>query len=378
MKKKKIFLIGIAIISFAALTSCGDNDSKAEAAGSSAPPPSYPVIEVSRKTVTAFNSYPATIEGSVNSAVRAKVSGYITDVLVEEGEDVKEGQLLFKLETKSLNQDAQAAKANVNAAQVEVDKLKPLVEKEIISQVQIETAKAKLEQAKSNYNSIAANIGYANIKSPVDGVVGKINYRNGSLVSPQDQMPITNVSSIENVYAIFSMNEKDFLDFMSDAEGETNSEKIKNFPGIQLIMANSREYENKGKIETISGNIDEQTGTVSFRAKFQNNGLLRNGSSGTVKIPKTYKNAIVVPSLSTYERQGQTFVYKVKADTLTSSSIDILSEIKNLYVVKEEDGVEAGELILAKGTGKVRPGMKISPNKVSMDSILDSFDQVFK
>lgn len=291
---------------------------------------------------------------------------------------MKKGQLLFKLETKSLNQDAQAAKANVNAAQVEVDKLKPLVEKEIISQVQIETAKAKLEQAKSTYNSIAANIGYANIKSPVDGVVGKINFRNGSLVSPQDQMPITNVSSIENVYAIFSMNEKDFLDFMSDAEGKTTSEKIRNTPGIQLIMANSREYENKGKIETISGNIDEQTGTVSFRAKFKNNGLLRNGSSGTVKIPKTYENAIVVPSLSTYERQGQTFVYKIKADTLTSSSIDILSEIKNLYVVKEEDGVEAGELILAKGTGKVRPGMKISPNKVSMDSILDSFDQVFK
>ncbi|SDR89297.1 efflux RND transporter periplasmic adaptor subunit [Christiangramia echinicola] len=378
MKKKKIFLIGIAIVGFAALSSCGNTDSKAEAAGSLAPPPSYPVIEVSRKTVTAFNSYPATIEGSVNSAVRAKVSGYITDVLVEEGENVKKGQLLFKLETKSLNQDAQAAKANVNAAQVEVDKLKPLVEKEIISQVQIETAKAKLEQAKSTYNSIAANIGYANIKSPVDGVVGKINFRNGSLVSPQDQMPITNVSSIENVYAIFSMNEKDFLDFMSDAEGKTTSEKIGNTPGIQLIMANSREYENKGKIETISGNIDEQTGTVSFRAKFKNNGLLRNGSSGTVKIPKTYENAIVVPSLSTYERQGQTFVYKIKADTLTSSSIDILSEIKNLYVVKEEDGVEAGELILAKGTGKVRPGMKISPNKVSMDSILDSFDQVFK
>ena len=378
MNKKKIFLIGFAIINFAALTSCGDDQSKAQAADSAAPPPTYPVIEVVRKTVTAFNSYPATIEGSVNSAVRAKVSGYITDVLVEEGEEVKKGQLLFKLETESLSQDAQAAKANVNAARVEVDKLKPLVEKDIISEVQLESAKAKLEQAKSGYNSITANIGYANIKSPVDGVVGKINFRKGSLVSPQDQMPITNVSSIENVYAIFSMNEKDFLDFMSDAEGKTNSEKIKNTPEIQLIMANSREYEKKGKIETVSGNIDEQTGTVSFRAKFENNGLLRNGSSGTVKIPKTYENAIVVPSLSTYERQGQTFVYKVKADTLASSSIDILSEVKNLYVVREEDGVEAGELILAKGTGKVRPGMKIKPNKVSLDSIVGSFDQVFK
>ena len=378
MKMKNIFLVGIAFISFAGLTSCGDDQSQAQAASSQGPPPSYPVIEVPRKTVTAFNSYPATIEGSVNSAVRAKVSGYITDVLVEEGEEVRKGQLLFKLETESLNQEAQAAQANVNAAQVEVDKLKPLVEKDIISEVQLETAKAKLQQAKSSYNSIAANIGYANIKSPVDGEVGKINLRKGALVSPQDQNPLTQVSSIEEVYAIFSMNEKDFLDFMNEAEGSSTSEKIKNMPEISLIMANTSEYDKKGKIETISGNIDEQTGTVSFRAKFENNGLLRNGSSGTVKIPKTYKDAIVVPSLSTYERQGQTFVYKVRADTLTSSSIDILSEVNNLYVVKDDDGVNSGEIILAKGTGKVRPGMKISPKKVSMDSIVESFDQVFK
>ena len=377
MKERKYFLIVIAFFGLAGLVSCGEGQSN-EKSAATGPPPTYPVLEVPRKTVTSYISYPATIEGSVNSSVRAKVSGYITDVLVEEGEEVKKGQLLFKLETESLDQDAQAAQANVNAAKVEVEKLKPLVEKDIISEVQLETAKAKLEQAKSGYNSIAANIDYANIKSPVDGVVGKINFRKGSLVSPQDQMAITNVSSIENVYAIFSMNEKDFLDFMSNAEGETNSEKIKNTPKISLIMANSREYENKGEIETISGNIDEQTGTVSFRAKFENNGLLRNGSSGTVKIPKTYDNAIVVPSLSTYERQGQTFVYKVKADTLTSSAIDILSEVKNLYVISEEDGVKEGDIILAQGTNKVRPGMKITQKKVSLDSITGSFDQVFK
>ena len=376
MKKRKYFLIVIALISLAGFVSCDNEESKAKTAAG--PAPTYPVLEVPRKTVTAYQSYPANIEGSINSAVRAKVSGYITDVLVEEGEEVNKGQLLFKLETESLNQDASAAKANVNAAQVEVNKLKPLVDKNIISSVQLETAKAKLQQAKSSYNSIAANIGYANIKSPVDGVVGKINYRKGTLVSPQDQTPLTQVSSIKNVYAIFSMNEKDFLDFMSDAKGETTSEKIKNMPEIDLIMANSREYEKKGKIETVSGNIDEQTGTVSFRAKFENNGLLRNGSSGTVKIPKTYESAIVVPSLSTYERQGQTFVYKVAADTLASSAIDILSEVRNLYVISEDDGVKAGDIILAQGTGKVRPGMKIKPKKVSLDSITGSFDQVFK
>ncbi|MCP9199187.1 efflux RND transporter periplasmic adaptor subunit [Gramella sp. GC03-9] len=377
MKKRTFFQFLIALIGLAGMVSCNEGNSSEQNAASG-PPPTYPVLEVPRRTVTAFNSYPANIEGSVNSAVRAKVSGYITDVLVEEGEEVKKGQLLFKLETESLNQDAEAAKANVNAARVEVEKLKPLVEKDIISEVQLETAKAQLEQAKSNYNSITANIGYANIKSPVDGVVGKINFRKGALVSPQDQMPLTQVSSIEEVYAIFSMNEKDFLDFMSDAEGKTNSEKISNMPQVSLVMANSRAYEKEGKIETISGNIDEQTGTISFRAKFENNGLLRNGSSGTVKIPKTYENAVVVPSLSTYERQGQSFVYKVKADTLTSSAIQILTEVNKLYVIRDDDGVDEGDIILAQGTSKVRPGMKIKPQRVSLDSITNSFDQVFK
>lgn len=370
----KIFRFILTTATALILLACNSNENSEK---QSAAAPSYPVLKVPRKTVTVYNSYPAEIEGSVNSAVRAKVSGYITDVLVEEGEEVKKGQLLFKLETESLNQDAQAAKANVNAAQVEVNKLKPLVDKNIISEVQLETAKAKLQQAKSNYNSIAANIGYANIKSPVSGVVGKINYRKGSLVSPQDQSALTQVSSIEDVYAIFSMNEKDFLGFMQNAEGENMKEKINNLPKIKLILANLQEYEPEGTIETISGNIDEQTGTVSFRAKFKNNGLLRNGSSGTIKVPETFKNALVVPSLSTYERQGQTFVYKVVADTLSSNSIKILSEAGNLYVVEENDGVSEGELILAKGAGKVRPGMKIQPEMTSLDSITNSFEPVF-
>ena len=134
----------------------------------------FAVAEVPQKSTTTFISYPTTIEGTINSEVRARVSGYIQKVLVDEGQKVSKGQPLFKLETQSLSQDAEAAKARVNVAEVEVDKLIPLVEKNIISQVQLETAKANLAQAKSNYNSIVANIGYATVSSPVDGYVGGI------------------------------------------------------------------------------------------------------------------------------------------------------------------------------------------------------------
>ena len=193
------------IVSFLLLTSCQDTGTEQHIAQGPAP---FPVIEIPSRTVTGYTSYPVSIEGKVNSAVRAKIPGYITNVMVDAGEKVRKGQVLFRLETASLNQEAGAAKANVNAAQVEVDKLKPLVEKGIISNVQLETAKARLAQAQAGYSSIAANIDYANIKSPVDGYVGKIGFREGALVSPGDPTPLTTVSDIEEVYAFFAMLSK--------------------------------------------------------------------------------------------------------------------------------------------------------------------------
>lgn len=367
-----IALTGI-LLSF---TACNENteSSRANNAPQAAP---YPVVKVERRDVTTYKDYPTSLEGEVSSEVRPKIQGYINEVLVDEGDRVKKGQVLFRLETQSMNQEAAAAKANVNAAQVEVNKLKPLVEKNIISEVQLETAKAKLEQAKSSYNSIAANIDYANVKSPVDGVVGSINYRKGALAGPQDPKPLTRVSSIEDVFAYFSMNEKDFLNFLQHAEGETQEERIQNLPKVKLLLANGEEYEKEGSIETISGDIDPQTGTVTFRALFNNSsGLLRSGGSGTVLVPENYKNALVVPALSTFEQQGKKMVYKVQADTLAPATITVADEAGNLYVVSE--GLEQGQEILAKGVNKVRPGAAIKPQPVAMDSILNSYETVFK
>lgn len=355
------------------LSSCGKEkpQQKAPQLGS------FPVFTVDNQTITSYNSFPTRIAGEVNSDVRPKVSGYIKNVLVDEGEVVKQGQLLFQLETAALSQDAEASKANVNAAQVEVDKLKPLVEKNIISNVQLETAKARLAQAKSSYNGVTANINYANVKSPVDGVVGSINFRKGALVSAQDPMPMTNVSSIGNVFAYFSMNEKQFIEFMAAAKGESYQDKISKFPKVKLKLANDAFYEEEGTIETITGDINQQTGTITFRAKFTNAaGLLRNGSSGTVLVPKQYKDALVVPAESTFEKQGKYFVYGVQGDSLVIKPITVKATANRLYIV--DNGIQVGETILAKGINKVGPGTKIKPMPVAMDSIINSFNTVFK
>lgn len=372
MKQYSILFVFV-FTSLLFLQSCKDKNQ--QAAPSAMP---FPVISISTKTVTAYQSYPVRIEGTNNSAVRAKVGGYITKVLVDEGQKVKKGQLLFTLETQTLSQDAEAAQANVNAAQVEVNKLKPLVDKNIISNVQLETAKARLAQAKSSYNSISAAIGYANIQSPIDGYVGSISYREGALVSPADSQPLTTVSTTDEVYVFFALNEKDYLDFLRNTEGTTREEKIKNFPEVELELATSKIYEEKGVIETVTGQINPSTGTVTFRAKFPNpNGYLANGGSGQIRIPTVYTDAVVIPESASYERQGKIYAYKVQDDTLAvSTPIEVTARVDSYILVLS--GLQIGDKIVTQGVGKLRDNTPIIPQMVDFDSITSGLKPVFK
>src|SRR5690606_34471360 len=250
-------------------------------------------------------------------AVRAKVSGYITQVLVDEGQAVKKGQTLFRIETEALSQDAGAAQANINAAQIEVDRLRPLVEKNIISPVQLTTAEARLAQAKATYKSILANIDYATIKSPV---------------VTSASSAVTTISVTDDVYATFTKNERDYLHFIQPVEGESLVDKIKNLPPVELELVNGEAYKHKGKIETVTRQVNTSTGATSFRATFPNpNRLLANGNSGRIRIPRTYENVPVVPASATFEQQGRVYVFKVQGDTLAvSSSISVKDRVDNI------------------------------------------------
>lgn len=378
MKKNKLsFLLLSMSLSGLFFISCGNpNEGGGQMPQQQAMP--YPVITIPSETVTAYDTYPTSLEGVINSEVRAKTSGYITEVMVDAGQKVKKGQPLFRLETESISQDAAAAQANVNAAQVEVNKLGPLVEKGIISAVQLETAKAKLAQAQSGYNAIVANIGYSTIKSPVDGYVGAINLREGALVSPTSQIPLTTIADINQVYAFFSLNEKEYLDFIQHREGETIEEKIKNLPKVRLLLANGQLYPIEGEIQTINSQVNTTTGTVSFRAIFDNpNRLLSSGYSGKIQIPNVYENATIIPASATFERQGITYVYKVQGDSLAmSNSINVTDRIDNLIIVS--DGIKSGEQIVAKGVDKLRGRTPIIAQHVAFDSIAKGLKKVFK
>lgn len=371
------FPIAISLSFIALFWSCGDQQQQGGPRGPQGPMP-VPVITVPSETITAYTTYPTSLQGIIDSEVRAKATGFITEVLVDEGQKVRKGQSLFRLETQTLTQDAAAAKANINAAQVEVNKITPLVEKNIISGSQLETAKAKLAQAESVYNSIVANIGYALIKSPVDGYVGAIKLREGALVSPSSPTPLTTIADIDKIYAFFSLNEKEYLDFIQNTEGNTLQDKIKSLPKVRLILANGQLYEEEGIIETINSQVDPSTGTISFRAIFDNpKNILSSGYSGKIQLPTVYTNATLVPATSTFERQGLSYIYKVQGDTLAvSSSIDIINRVDNILIVRS--GVQPGEKIVAQGLGKLRDQTPITPQPVEFDSIAKGLEKVFK
>ncbi|WP_438710171.1 efflux RND transporter periplasmic adaptor subunit [Aquimarina muelleri] len=375
MKNNKPYTL-LTLSLFLVVLSCGKSANNQPIA--EGPPAPFPVSQVQQKTVTGYQEYPTNLEGIVNSDVRAKVPGYIQKVLVDEGQKVRKGQVLFRLETQSLNQDAGAAKARINVAQVEVDKLIPLVEKNIISPVQLETAKANLAQAKANYSSISASIGYGTIKSPVDGYVGAINFREGTLVTPSDPTALTTVSDISKVYAFFSLNETQYLDFLQNAEGQNLKEKLANYSAIDLVLANGSTYSEKGKIETSTGQVNKNTGTISLRAVFNNpNQLLTNGNSGKIRIPTVYENAIVIPQKATFEQQGNIMLFKLdQGNKVKTSIVKVKTTIDNLYVV--ESGVDVKDKIIVFGVGKLRNGMEILPQETSFEDAIKPIKTLFK
>lgn len=367
------------------LASCGSNDdAKKAAAAAAAGPQAYPVFTVNSQTTELNSDYPATIEGIQNIDIRPKVDGFIQKILVDEGAVVKKGQLLFTIMAPQYEQEVRTARAaissaeaDVNAAQLQVNKTKPLVEKDIISkydldaaQLTLQSRKAALSQAKAALANAQVNLSYTSITSPVDGVVGSIPFRNGSLVSSSSTEPLTTVSNTSKVYAYFSLNEKQLLDFSKTYKGNTLAQQMKNIPAVSLVLADGTVYAQNGKIESINGQINTATGSASLRATFPNPiSLLKSGGSASVRIPQHIENAILIPQKSTIDLQGKKFVY-VLGDSakIISTEIQIMDLAKDKFYVVTK-GLKAGDKVVLEGFQSLKDGAKIKPEEKSSDSV---------
>lgn len=364
MKTKIIFNGAIVLLIFA---SCGNSNTTGQSGGAL----KYPVMVLNRQHANMQSVYPATIRGQEDIEIKPRVDGFIEAIYVDEGSVVKAGQLLFKINSPSSEQALTSAKASVNSAKVQVNtaevnvnRYRPLAEKEIVSEVQLqtyenayETALASLKQAKATLKNAQATISWITVTSPVDGVVGAIPYRKGSLVNSNNSL--TTIANTGNVYAYFSLNERKLMDFLEGVEGNTQSEKIKNIPPVTLILSDDSEYSEKGKIETITGTVDITTGTANFRAEFPNkSGKLRSGTSGKIVIPKTLNDIFLIPQKATFSQQDKVLVYKLENDSVKQQVISVQStpDGQNYAVT---NGLSDGDTIVYDGIATLRNGMKI-------------------
>ncbi|PIF71008.1 efflux RND transporter periplasmic adaptor subunit [Flavobacterium sp. 2] len=355
------------------LSSCADKNQ----APTAPPPPVLPVLAITSANTTTDAEYPAAIQGTVDVEIRPQVSGNLDRIYVDEGAYVSKGQTLFKINERPFREQLNNALASLHAAEaalinanLEVDKLTPLVQNKVVSDYQLKTAKASqkiaaanIEQAKAMVGSAKINLGYTNVTAPVSGYIGRLPKKQGSLVSASDVEALTTLSDVHEVFAYFSLSETDFINFKTQYAGNSLGDKIKKLPPVTLILADNSSYPQTGKIDMVDGQFDKTTGAITIRATFPNaNGTLRSGNTGKIRLGLNHDDAILVPQAATVEMQDKVFVFTVGKDNkVTKMPITVVGKSGTNYLIKE--GVKTGDQIVLSGIDKLQDGQAIQPEK---------------
>lgn len=366
-----IILLSAAALLF--LASCGSTPAQV----AETPAISLPVAIVNESSQETFTDYPAAIQGASDLEIRPQIAGTIDRVLVNEGQLVNKGQLLFQIselpfraQLNNAKAALSAAKAAVLNAQLEIDKLNPLVQAKVVSAFQLQTAKtthqialANVEQASAAVNSAQINLNYTQIKAPISGYIGRLPKKQGSLVSPADVEALTQLSDVHEIRAYFSLAETDFINFNTKYQGNSVADRIKHLPSVSLILADGAVYPIPGKIDMIDGQFDKTTGAITLRASFANaKGLLRSGNTGKIRLGLAHEHAILVPQSATVEMQDKIFVFAVGKDNkVTKTAIAIDGKTGNDYLIK--DGLKPGDQIVLSGLDRLQDGQLIQPDK---------------
>ncbi len=365
--------VAFAALGLSVLTACGGGQGGMKMGDNQ-----FAVEAVKATSSNQSEQYPATIKGLQDIEVRPQVSGLIVKLCVDEGATVRKGQALFQIDPTQYKAAYDQAAASVKSAKANLETItaternkKMLHDQKIISDFEYQTAvnnlltaKANLAQAEAAYTAAKQNLDFCTVKSPSDGVIGTFPYRIGALVSPSISEPLTTVSEIGDMYVYFSMTEKQLLDLTR--AGGTLKEQLEKMPAVKLQLADGTMYDAEGKIDAVSGVIDQTTGSVSMRAIFPNKqNILRSGGMANVIFPYTMDNIILIPQTATQEIQDKKFVYVLQSDsTLKHTEIQIsnLNDGKN-YIVT--GGLKEGDQIVVEGVQTLQDGQKISPITVA-------------
>ncbi len=368
--RKELKRLSILLLGSLAVLSCQEQQQQQQ---QQAPPAAqYAMISVSRGDCTYVNSSSATIRGRQDIEIMPQVAGTLTQLLVNEGDEVRKGETMFVIDQipyKAAVTTAEAAvataEASASTAELTFESKTKLYNEGVVSEFDYLTSKnalmvarAQLADAEARLVSAKNNLSYTTVKSPADGVIGVLPYRVGSLVSSALPQPLTTVSDNSVMYVYFSVSENELLDMVRTYGSREKA--MESMPELSLKLSDGSMYEHTGKISSMSGVIDRQTGTITLRADFENpDGLLHSGASGNIVMPTQRDSVITIPQAATYEIQDKVFVFKNEGGVAKSAMVNVThANGTNLYIV--ESGLNEGDVIVGEGVGLLREGTPIA------------------
>lgn len=325
----------------------------------------FPVVKPHRIDTIFTKEYIAEINARQNVEIRTRVKGFIEKIHVDEGKPVQAGQLLFTLGSRLFRENLLSAEAAYKSAlaerkvmEVELQNTQTLASRKIVSDSELkmaiarkEAAEARVEEALAAVGIARLNLTYTEVKAPFSGVINRIPYKTGSVVSEGDLL--TTLSDNREMFAYFNMSEREFIKLMKrDSLGKRDD--------VSLVMADNEEFPEKGRIETAEAEIDRSTGNIAFRARFRNpDQLLRHGSSGRIQVREELRQALVIPQMATFEIQDKTYVFVVDSSGLVHSrNITPRLRLPHLFVV--ESGLDTSDMVILEGIQSVKDGMKVN------------------
>ena len=337
-----------------------------------------PVTEIVTTDTTIHRSYVADVQAVRNVELRARVPGFLEKIYVDEGQVVKQGQRLFKINEEEYQAELAKAKANLKsaiaeakAAQLEVDRLRVLVDKNVIaaseldvSLAKLDAVKARIEEARSAETNAAMRLSYTSIRAPFDGIIDRIPLKVGSLIDHGTLL--TTASDLSSVYVYFNVSEGEYLEYIKSKSIDTaGSNNI-----VSLVLADGSPYPHQGNIETMEGEFQASTGSIAFRAHFPNpEKMLKHRATGRISLSNTLKGALMVPQKAVFEIQDKNYVYLVDENNQVHMK-NFVPKLRFSYYYIVGSGLEAGDKIVYEGIQGLRDGMQIKPEPVSMDSLL--------
>lgn len=323
----------------------------------------YPVTSPLVMDTVIDKEYVAQIQSVKNIEVRAQEKGFLEKIFVDEGQFVHQGQTLFRIMPKLYQAELLKAQAEVAQATIELKNASTLANNNIVSKNERSMAKAKLDAANAEAKLAQIHLSFTDIKAPFSGIINRIPLKLGSLIDEGDLL--TSLSDNTNMYSYFNVSEPEYLSYQMHAADRGSSE-------VSLVMANGEVLPEKGQIQTIEGEFDNETGNIAFRAKFPNpNKLLRNGETGKVRMTLPLKNALIIPQKATYEIQDQKYVFVVdKNGVARSKNIKVAYELPDVYVIAS--GLSTGDKILLEGVQKVKDDQKVQTKFQDPKKVLQS------